>query len=212
MRSLSCVLVREGPSDDWFLPILLRRALEELVIENFPACREVQEVRPLPEAGNQHPETVIKTSELERGTFDVLLHHHDGASPAQSELVVGRMRQAWNASVFREPLVAVVPMRETETWLLAGRTALVRALNLRRLDREPVSGSGVEACPDPKATIATLPRDEAGMNPKKKGVLRNFYLSVAETAGIAELRKVPAFQQWWNDMIEALEGLGYQHG
>ncbi|WP_327047610.1 hypothetical protein OG320_06915 [Microbispora sp. NBC_01189] len=162
MRSLSCVLVREGPSDDWFLPILLRRALEELVIENFPACREVQEVRPLPEAGNQHPETVIKASELERGTAD--------------------------------------------------RTALVRALNLRRLDREPVSGSGVEACPDPKAVIATLLRDEAGMNPKKKGVLRNFYVSVAETAGIGELRKVPAFRQWWDDMIEALEGLGYQHG
>lgn len=36
--------------------------------------------------------------------------------------------------------------------------------------------------------------------------------SVAETAGIAGLRKVPAFQQWWNDMTEALEGLGYQHG
>ncbi len=36
--------------------------------------------------------------------------------------------------------------------------------------------------------------------------------SVAETAGIAEPRKVPAFRQWWNDVIEALEGLGYQHG
>ncbi|GAB3129689.1 hypothetical protein GCM10027161_00660 [Microbispora hainanensis] len=53
MRSLSCVLIREGPSDDWFLPILLRRALEDLVIESFPACREVQEVRSLPKAGNQ---------------------------------------------------------------------------------------------------------------------------------------------------------------
>ncbi|WP_066942848.1 hypothetical protein [Microtetraspora fusca] len=37
-------------------------------------------------------------------------------------------------------------------------------------------------------------------------------VSVAEAADISESRKVPAFRQWWNDMIEALEGLGYQHG
>ncbi|MBE3007691.1 AAA family ATPase [Microbispora sp. NEAU-D428] len=119
MRSLSCVLIREGPSDDWFLTILLRRALEDLVIESFPACREVQEVRSLPKAGNRSPE--------------------------------------------------------------------------------------------PKAVIDAL-LGGAGLNPNGSGVLQNFYVSVAETAGIAELRKVPAFQQWWNDMIEALEGLGYQHG
>lgn len=212
MRSLSCVLIREGPSDDWFLPILLRRALEELVVEFFPACREVQEVRPLPEVGNQHPETMIKTLKEERGTFDVVLYHHDGAPPAKSQLVLGRIRQAYSASDLGEPLVPVVPMRETEAWVLADRTALVRALNLRRLNREPVSGSEAESCPDPKVVIDALLRDEAGLNPKKKGALRNFYLSVAENAGIAELRKVPAFQQWWNDMIEALEGLGYQHG
>ncbi|MEU8198602.1 DUF4276 family protein [Microbispora amethystogenes] len=212
MRSLSCVLIREGPSDDWFLPILLRRALEELVIEAFPACREVQEVRSLPKAGNQSPEPVLAALERERGTFDVVLYHHDGAPPAKSGPVLERMRQTWKASDFTEPLVAVVPMRETEAWLLADSVALVRALSVRTLGRAPVSGPEVESCPDPKAVVETLLRDEAGINPRKSGVLRNFYVSVAETAGIGELRKVPAFRQWWDDMIEALEGLGYQHG
>ncbi|MEV7806165.1 DUF4276 family protein [Microbispora sp. NPDC088329] len=209
---MSCVLIREGPSDDWFLPILLRRALEELVIESFPACREVQEVRSLPKAGNQSPEPVLTALKQERGSFDVVLYHHDGAPPAKSGPMLERMRQTWRTSDFEEPLVAVVPMRETEAWLLADHAALVRALNVRKLGRTSVSGPEVESCLDPKAVVETLLRDEAGMNPKKNGVLRNFYVSVAETAGIAELRKVPAFQQWWNDMIEALEGLGYQHG
>ncbi|MGI5154933.1 DUF4276 family protein [Microbispora sp. CA-102843] len=211
MRSLSCVLIREGPSDDWFLPILLRRALEDLVIESFPACREVQEVRSLPKAGNQSPEPVLRALEGERGTFDVVLYHHDGAPPAKSGPVLERMRQTWKASDFEEPLVAVVPMRETEAWVLADEAALVRVLNVRKLGRTVVTGPDVESCRNPKAVIDVL-LGGAGLNPNGSGVLQNFYVSVAENAGIAELRKVPAFQQWWNDMIEALEGLGYQHG
>ncbi|GAA1310491.1 hypothetical protein Psi02_39630 [Planotetraspora silvatica] len=212
MRSLSCVLVREGPSDDWFLPILLRRALENLVVECFPACREVQEVRSLTQAGNQHPTPVLQALEQERGTFDVVLYHHDGAPPAKSDPVIERMRQNWATSDFVEPLVAVVPMRETEAWLLADHVALAKVLNVRRLTRAPAFGSEVESCQRPKAVVDMLLRDEAGINPNKYGVLQNFYVSVAETTDIGELRKVPAFQQWWNDMIEALEGLGYQHG
>ncbi|MEU8267621.1 DUF4276 family protein [Sphaerisporangium sp. NPDC049002] len=212
MRSLSCVLVREGISDDWYLPILLRRALEVMVVERFPGCREVQEVRSLPEAGNQHPDPVLKSLEQERGTFDVVLFHHDGAPAAKSDEVIGRMRKTWEDSTFTEPLVAVVPVRETEAWLLADYGALVKVLGRQRLAARLVSGPAVESCRDPKAVLEGLLKDEAGMNPGRRGVLRGFFVSVAETADISEMRKVPAFRQWWNDMIEALEGLGYQHG
>lgn len=211
MRSLACVLIREGPSDDWFLPILLRRAVEALALESFPACREVQEIRSLPQAGNQHPASVLDAVAAEHGTFDVLLYHHDGAPPGKSDPVIRRMREAWAASRFAEPLVAVVPMRETEAWLLADRPALLRVLNVRKLAGDFVSGGMVENCSDPKRVVAGLLR-EAGFDPGRSGVLRNFYTAVAETADIDALRKVPAFRQWWNDMTEALEGLGYQHG
>ncbi|WP_167530408.1 DUF4276 family protein [Microbispora hainanensis] len=154
---------------------------------------------------------MLRALDRERGTFDVVLYHHDGAPPAKSGPVLERMRQTWQASDFEEPLVAVVPMRETEAWVLADAAALVRVLNVRRLDRSVVTGPEVESCRNPKAVIDALLAG-AGLNPNGNGVLQNFYVSVAETAGIAELRKVAAFQQWWNDMIEALEGLGYQHG
>ncbi|MEU9884832.1 DUF4276 family protein [Sphaerisporangium sp. NPDC051011] len=212
MRSLSCVLVREGPSDDWFLPILLRRALETMALESFPACREIQEVRSMVKAGSQHPEPVLAALEGERGAFDVVLYHHDGAPTAKSDPVIARMRRTWDAGDFAEPLVAVVPMRETEAWILADHVALARALSVRRVRNGLVSGAAVEGCPDPKAVLEGLLKGEAGMNPAKPGVVRDFYISMAEFADVGVLRKVPAFQQWWNDMIKALEGLGYQHG
>ncbi|MBO3746355.1 DUF4276 family protein [Streptosporangiaceae bacterium NEAU-GS5] len=211
MRSVSCVLIREGPSDDWFLPIILRRALEVLVIERFPACREVQEIRSLPAAGNQHPDTVHQALVCERGTFDIVLYHHDGAPAAKSDPIIDRMRE-WAADGLGEPMVAVVPMRETEAWLLADAEALTRVLSVRKLRRPPAPGAAVETCLDPKAAVNELLKCEAGLNPAKPGVLRNFYVAVAETADIAQLRKVPAFQRWWNDMIDALEGLGYHYG
>lgn len=212
MRSVSCVLIREGPTDDWFLPILLRRALETMVIENFPSCREVQEIRSLPRAGNQHPDSVLKALDAERGTFDVVLYHHDGAPPAKSEETISRMTQAWASAKSPEPMVTVVPMKETEAWILADRVAVARVLCVRKFTTIIPAGPAAEGCPDPKATLAALLKNDAGMNPSKTGVLRNFYVTMAEAADIAVLKKVPSFQQWWADMIKALEGLGYQHG
>ncbi|WP_061297087.1 DUF4276 family protein [Herbidospora cretacea] len=212
MRSVSCVPVREGPTDDWFLPILLRRALEILVIENFPACREVQDIRSLTRAGNQHPDSVIKALEAERGTYDVVLYHHDGAPASKSDEVIRRMREAWEAIGTPEPMVTVVPIRETEAWILADVAALSTVLCLRRPKTDIPVGEGVERCADPKALLAALLKNDAGMNPGKTGVMRDFYINMAEAADIAVLKKVPSFRQWWADMIKALEGLGYQHG
>jgi hypothetical protein len=209
MRSLSCVLVREGPSDDWFLPIVLQRALQDLCRERFPACGEIQDIRPLPEAGNQHPGSVVAAVSAELGTFDVALYHHDGAPPGKSDAVIKRMREAWR---FREPLVTVVPVRETEAWLLADSEAIRSALRVRKFPDLGVEPERVHSVRSPKERFEAIVREIAGRRAASDHSIRDYVTRVGANVRIDMLRRVPAFELWWNEMSDALEGLGYQHG
>lgn len=212
MRSLSCVLVREGPSDDWFLPVVLQRALQDMCREHFPSCGEVQEIRSLPEAGNQHPDSVVSAVAAELGTFDVLLYHHDGSPPDKSDPVIRRMREAWQATGYREPLVPVVPVRETEAWLLADAEAVRSALRVRKLPDFGFEPERVHSVPRPKEEFEAIVRQVAGRRATSGHGIRDYIVRVGATARIDVLRRVPAFALWWDEMIEALERLGYQHG
>lgn len=42
--------------------------------------------------------------------------------------------------------------------------------------------------------------------------IRDYVMRVGANIRIDVLRRVPAFMSWWNEMSDALEGLGYQHG
>lgn len=212
MRSLSCVLVREGPSDDWFLPIVLQRALQDICRDRFPSCGEMQEIRSLSDAGNQHPESVLAAVAEEMGTFDVVLYHHDGAPQSKSGHVIERMRDAWRSAGFREPMVAVVPMRETEAWLLADVEAIRKTLRVRKLPELGFDPARVHSVLDPKREFEAIVRQVAGRKATTEHGIRDYVIRMGATVQIDVLRKVPAFEQWWDDMIDALERLGYQHG
>lgn len=212
MRSLSCVLIREGPSDDWFLPVVLQRALQEMCRQRFPACGEIQEIRSLPRAGNQHPDSVLNAIRAELGTFDVALYHHDGAPFAKSDPLIKRMCHAWDGAGFDEPLVPVVPVRETEAWLLADPEAIRTALRVSKLPALNWDPGRVDSVSDPKEAFKSIIRQEAGPRATSDHGIRDYVFRVGERARLDILRRVPAFAQWWDEMIEALERLGYQHG
>jgi hypothetical protein len=216
MRVLSCVLVREGISDEWFLAPLLRRAIEQLCAEEFNGVVEVLPVFCM-KADTQRPSTVIDTAADLRGTFDVLLFHRDGAPRPKSEEVIQRMSEAWQSSSANEPLVAVVPVRETEAWALADPDALRRVLALppRVMAEFAADMRGtVEQLHDPKERLARVIGAATGTKkPNEHTEFQQDFLDrLAERIQIARLRELPSFACWWTDMTNALENLGFRYG
>lgn len=216
MRVLNCLLVREGPSDEWFLAPLLQRALVNVVGESFDEAIEIMPIRTL-RADHQRPHDVVEAAKGEDGDIDVLLYHHDGAPQASSAALVGRMRKAWAARAGAEPLIPVVPVRETEAWALADQEALADVLRLTPSSVAkvvPDRGAAVEGIRDPKQALKMLvaPTRGAGARRRHHEVHEDLFERMANRISLTRLRTLPSFARWWDEMTHALEGLGYRHG
>ncbi|MFL6117897.1 MAG: DUF4276 family protein [Catenulispora sp.] len=210
-RFLSALLVCEGPSDEWFLPALLGRAIERLC----DGCRfEVQVAVEVVVADHQRPATI--TAALEQiPRFDVLLYHHDGAPSASADAKVDEVRRAVIA-VRSEPLVAVVPVRETEAWLLADISALAKAVGMPLTTVTEMTARrarDVETIIDPKKALNSLAASAAGRRvsgDRLRADRPDLYAAVAANLDLDRLRQVPSFQRWWDEMAQVLEKMGYQ--
>jgi hypothetical protein len=207
MRYLTSGLVAEGRTDDRFLPPLLSRALEELCADEFDESVEVSEVQVLRSRGGPlGVDGIVELVDGQRDSFVLVFVHRDqGAN-------VDRVRSEWTEPLRTRwddragRLVMVVPVRETEAWMLADGDALRAVLRVRWPDSQlgvPAPPRRVEEIADPKQVLHRL----------EARISRSFdaYLDrLGEEMSIEALRKVPAFWQWWEDTRSALAEVGFR--
>ncbi|MFC0862520.1 DUF4276 family protein [Sphaerimonospora cavernae] len=215
MRYLTCVLVCEGVSDRWVLPVLLQRATDQLCGEACLEAVEIAEIRCL-SVDHQRPEMVVEAVGRERGSFDLLFYHHDGFPRRKAADKIEAVRRALVESGTDEPLVPVVPVKETEAWLIADPDALADVLSVplsKVCELVPGRPDLIEDQDDPKRVLVevlgSIVRRHRRTRPDGAEVER-YFTALAESIDIDRLRKVPAFAAWRHAMENALQVLGYR--
>lgn len=208
---LGLALYAEGPTDYAFLQPLLHRVCDWVCRTSAIGVVEIAQVEalsaPATAKGGRGERIVASALEME-GAWNVLFIHSDGDGDWQSvireqvEPAFLRLRQS--AATSGRALVAVVPVREVEAWLLADPQALHDALGLR-LEVSPFAPparpAAVEQVSDPKAAVTAL----QALNPRRRrsSVLqRDLYTMMGETVSLERLASVPAFARF----LEALKG------
>ncbi|MER5703410.1 DUF4276 family protein [Micromonospora sp. NPDC002296] len=207
MRYLTSALVSEGITDDQFLPRLLARALTEICQTEFEDAVEVADVQPLrARKGPCSTADVMKLVEQNSASFLLVFFHHDQGTSADRVAAewLRPLRQLWGDRP--EQLIAVVPVRETEAWLLTDGDALRSALGVRWTDAEmglPAQPRRVEQVADPKKVLNDI------MGRVSRSTADHFG-QLGELVSLARLDDVPAYRQWWSDTSDALARLGYR--
>ncbi|MGC4856782.1 DUF4276 family protein [Micromonospora sp. DT4] len=207
MRYLTSALISEGVTDDQFLPRLLARALTEICSTEFEDAVEVADVQPLRDRrGPCSVADVIGLVEQNPASFSLIFFHHDQGSNAERTAAewLRPLRELWGERA--EQLVAVVPVRETEAWLLADGDALRNALGVRWTDAEmglPAQPRLAERVADPKSALNSV-------MDRVSRTTTDHYGQLGELVSLARLQRVPAYQRWWSDTRHALERLGYR--
>jgi hypothetical protein len=194
-------LLCEGSTDRAALPPLIEKALAHLRADDKVRAHFEWDIDGL--AGKSSSELIQRAAAS--GHYDVILAHMDGAGDPDA---------IWQGvmGIEGEP-VPVVPVRETEAWLIVDPQAFLRATRasaLTRLPQTPRTGKSVERCADPKALTTALLEACLGRRPESRdGEVEDWYGLVAARVRLEKLLQLQWFGQFVLDLRSALQRLGW---
>ncbi|WP_019710075.1 DUF4276 family protein [Streptomyces xinghaiensis] len=192
-RYLSLALLTEGASDQWFLVPLIDRQIADLALR-APSEFDYSGVV-TGECFTVAPRRTVvgEVAELLR-YFDAVVVHHDHNERGKVDAV--REHFAEEAS----RIVGLVPVRETEAWMLAD-TAALRAASPAGWDAAWELPHDVEKAADPKALLRTA---LGGRRDPERDFDR-----LGQTVELAKLGKVASYQRWLSELRTAMEKLHF---
>jgi hypothetical protein len=216
MRWLGTALYAEGSSDARFLQPLLQRTCAEMCLTCCDQPVEVSDVLDLQDLpgtrGQPRDERIAGAARQAREAWSVLFIHADADANEQRahdervQPARALLEAEWGARS-----VAVVPVRTTESWVLADlealRSAFGTTLGIDVLGLEQVAAHGADRIADPRAT---LERALHIARAKRRSTALNSYLGViGESISLAQLRRLAAYQRMEGELREALRALGF---
>ena len=208
MDALRFTLVGEGPSDKNLMPILAWALREQGVgiARGYFARWDV-----LP----KRPKTIVEkiVAGLSLQECDLLFVHRDAdqfdPNPRRKEVL-----NAVTEAKFKVPAVPVIPIQETEAWLLIEETALRKAANYPNGKCEITLPSirNIEKCRDPKMALQRVLREASEQSPQR---LKRFDIPSAiarvvdHISDFRPLRNLTAFKNLESDLA-VLQARGWK--
>jgi len=214
LRYLGLALHCEGPTDRRFLEPLLRRALLQLVAKNSSVAVDIAEQFVDLAATSGDLEHVARQISNAAPAIDLVFLHADGGNePDRTRRERIDPVEGWIQADLLLPVVPVVPVRDTEAWLLADPDGIRRAFGTTRSIEElglPANAGDVEHVLDPKALLATAYQRTVGPGRRRRRAARGyqaFFALLGEQVALARLEDLPASRRFEADLIGALRQL-----
>lgn len=190
-------LVAEGRTDESFLRNVIVRQLRALTKNEGRHPVEIVPVQ-TGDCASILDETRVLASVRElAGDCHLIFVHNDYRERRKAERVVALISE--ESRGYRA--VPVIPIRETESWLLADRSMWSR-LKGAGVSYLPQAGRDVEKIPDPKVVL-----DE--VRPDHLSDMRELFAYAGRMIGLDELQRLPAYRTWLAATKSALKELRY---
>lgn len=204
-------LFAEGPTDYRFFLPLLDRLLTELLARHYPGQHERESSRGIDAGEGAGPRRASRIADAIAAHWDectLFVVHADGAGDPERERDNNIMpglsaAERWARDHGKgEPVLAAacVPVRETESWMLADPavfTALLRSDAPAALPGDP------ERVVDPKRELQRL------LGGQRRRAL-DAYDYFGANVSLDALRRLPAFLRFEAELLAALRGLAAQ--
>lgn len=216
MRYLGLALFAEGPTDYRFLSPLLQRLCEHACLgANQPV--EVSGMLPLDDPKNMkgapREDRIAKAALDASSSWNVLFVHADGAADraaAHERLIAPGLARLAEHGLPRHEGVAVLPIRETEAWMLADGDALRTVFGTTLDDAAlglPLRPALVEQVTDPKAALDQAYAATGPTGRRARNGAAALFDALGERVLLDRLRDVPSFRTLEQELLSALKRL-----
>ena len=212
MRTLAVGVFAEGPTDLDFYAPLLARVSENVIREAGRHPVRIADVTALP--GRPSQESFARTIREYAPTCGLIVVHTDGAGDpnrARRERIEPWFRSVDQGAV-PVRLVELIPVRETEAWMLCDLDALNRVLGTARTRSQfgvPNRTREVEQVQAPKELLREIQVSVVGARRARKLKLRPLYPRLGQEVSLDELGNVPAFCDFLRAFKDVLASLAF---
>jgi len=211
-------LMREGSTDQLFLKSIIERTFEEIRFE----CNsdidifEIEEIKT--KTGTNFIEKVLEASSIGYNNFGmmILCIHSDADNKTLEDTYRNRINPALeilatkNDSEFCKIVVTLVPIQETEAWMLADKELLKSEIGTDKSDIELQIHRQPESIANPKECIETairIAREGYTKKRRKDLTISELYLPIGQALNLDKLEVLSSYQDFKKNIKEAFRKL-----
>jgi hypothetical protein len=203
-RPLVPGLLAEGITDTSFLAPLIRRQLVALSEKSARCVVSVGAVQLADCHTVEHPDRVLDAAVELAADCHLLFVHHDHRERTRADALIARIEDRLGGAGPRG--VRVVPVKETEAWMLADRAALGSIRGAEPdLAELPPAPRDVERVEDPKALLRRVLPGAS----RRQRVLYDYFDYLGRRVDAAVLVAVPAYAEWVESTTSTLKELRF---
>lgn len=222
MAQIFAGLFAEGSTDIQFLRGILERTLIDVVyectgqidIEVFPIIIET--------TGLDFPQRVLAASKsgIENYLIQIICIHTDADNSSSERAYQERINVAiqqlnsQNPDEYCKVVVPIVPIQETESWMLADKELLKREIGTSKTDEELGINRPPENIARPKEVIENAIRiARESFTRRRRGdlTISDLYSTLGLSVGIEKLDTISSYRDFKMNIRQAFKTLGFLH-
>jgi hypothetical protein len=221
MYQLFVGLFTEGTTDDRFLQSIVQRTLEDIAFNEGRGQFEIEvNIINLDKTGKKFVNLVLEASKKGVEEFGMMLFciHRDADAPSAENTLKNLINPAIKVLEAQEGndscknIVPIVPIQETESWMLADKALLKIQINATQKSNSEL---GIENSPEniasPKEKIEEairISRKNIVKKRRKSLAIKDLYLPIGQALNLADLIQLSSFRQFQEDARIAFRILG----
>lgn len=218
MAQIFAGLFAEGTTDVTFLHPIVQKTLEAIAFE----CSGQFDIDVLPikidKTNLSFIEQILSASKhgMEQLGIQIICVHTDADSESSSIAYKNKIDLAKlalaskNNDEYCKILVAIIPIQETESWLLADKELLKREIGTTKLDIELGIHRNPETIANPKEIITEairIARQDLSQRRRSDLTIADLYLPIGQSIDLDKLQRLPSFQDFQDNVREAFKSL-----
>lgn len=217
MMKLAIALYAEGPTDNDFLPLIIQRTAQELLVRYGQRRVIVPAIEPIEliEKKSTRAECILQAAVLAK-RYHALIVHSDADHPGRDKALQERIQPGFDlvqqsSTIVCKNLLPIIPIQTVEAWMLADhetlRGELRTRLNTQNLEI-PERAKLVEAIARPKQRLEeVVMKANHQLRPRQKIEVRSLYEPLGKKVRLERLNQLTAYQQFVQDLTITLRKL-----
>lgn len=215
-------LFTEGTTDVRFLSSVVERTLEDVAYDCTGDIETKVETININKPGLNFNQQVLEASKVAFDKFGILLLfvHTDSDSDSDdlifhSKIIPAQTLISKQDDNYCKYIVAIVPIRMTESWMIADKDLLKNEIGVDKSDSELGIHLNPETINNPKFVIEEIIRvskeDETKRKRNRGLAISDLYQIIGQKVDLTELQKLSSYIKFKQSLIDKLRELNFYH-